>query len=148
MKGGHKHISGWCGLTSLVVIFALCAPGCGGPFTGTVSGKVTYKGNPVPGGIITFIHPDGRNPETRIQEDGTYTIDAPGGDVKVTVNTIPPKPGVPPFVKLGGQKMSSEPYYPAGKYIPIPKKYGDASSTPLTFTVKRSNDPFNIELSD
>jgi hypothetical protein len=147
MSSRYKYL-GRFALTALGIMLLVSVQGCGGPFSGAVSGKVTYKGNALPGGIVTVIHPDGRNKEARIQEDGTYSIpDAPGGECKVTVHTIPPKPGSS-FIKIGGQPLAPEPFYPAGKYVPIPKKYGDANTSGLSLTVKRGNSEFDIEIKD
>src|SRR5579883_847848 len=117
------------------MVLALMA-GCG-PYTGTVTGKVMYKGNPLPGGIVTFIHPDGRIGQGQIQEDGSYTVaQAPGGEVKCTVATVKPIPGVPKSLasRLPGGGKPSEPIYPAGKYVPIPQKYGSAATSGLSLT--------------
>jgi hypothetical protein len=72
------------GLTFLVCAFLGCLSlGCGGDKTYRVSGKVTFKGNPVPAGQIYFI-PDGAKGNSgatgfaRIK-DGTYDTDAEGG---------------------------------------------------------------------
>ncbi len=124
--------------------------GCGGPFTAPVSGKVTYKGEPLPGGVVTFIHPDGRTGYTTIKEDGSYTIPAaPGGDVKCIVQTIKPIPGLPKRLaaKLpGGGNKGSEPIYPAGKYVPIPEKYGDPQTSGLAYTIHRGSNSIDISL--
>jgi hypothetical protein len=136
-------------LSGLWIALALSMTGCGGPYTGEVSGKVTYRGNPLPGGLVTFVHQDGRIGVGEIHEDGTYSVpEAPGGNVKVTVRTVPPIPAMPAAVKLpggiGGGK--AETYYPAGKYVPIPKKYAEGETSGLALTVKRGSQPFDIDL--
>jgi hypothetical protein len=140
--------AGFRGLTGLLVVLALGPVGCGGPFTGEVSGTVKYKEKPLPGGIVTVLHPDGRTGQAQVQEDGTYSIpNAPGGSVKVTVNTMKPIPSLPGFVHLPGAGKG-EPIYPAGKYVPIPGKYATRDSTPLSLEVKRGSQTFDIELTD
>jgi hypothetical protein len=119
---------------------AFCSVGCGGPFTGEVAGKVMYKGEPLPGGIVTISHPDGRVAKCTIHEDGSYSIrDAPGGEVTITVQTVPRIPGVPGL---------SEPVYPAGKYVKIPDKYAKPSQSGLHLQVRRGSQEFPIELTD
>lgn len=91
--------------------FACClALGCGGDGTHRVSGKVTFKGQPVPAGRVTFI-PDsakGNQGPTGYADitDGAYDTGAKGGKGAVTgpVNIVvegydpnaPPEPGTPP----------------------------------------------------
>jgi hypothetical protein len=121
--------------------------GCGGPFTGEVSGTVKYNGNPLPGGIVTISHPDGRVAKCTIQENGSYTIpDAPGGEVTLTVKTVPPIPKMPSFMVRGA--IESEPVYPAGKYVKIPGKYANPSQSGLHLQVRRGSQEFPIELTD
>ena len=80
-----------------------------------------------------------------IQEDGSYSIEhAPGGEVKVTVTTVPPIPGMPAIPRFNPVK--SEPKYPAGKYVKIPQKYSDADQSGLKLTVKRGSQEFLIDL--
>jgi hypothetical protein len=139
-----RHAPRWkaarWGLLGVGLMLTLAALGCGGPFTGEVTGTVQYNGQPLPGGKVTIIHPDGRIGEGDIKEDGTYSIPkAPGGDVKVTVQTIPPIAGIPGI---------SKPLYPAGKYVPIPLKYRKTETSELKLEVKRGSQKFDIELTD
>jgi hypothetical protein len=126
------------------------AAGCGGSFTAPVSGKVTYKGKALPGGTVTFIHPDGRVGYGTIHEDGTYSISAaPGGNVKCIVQTT--KPIVPPPQKLaarlsGGAAKPGATVYPAGPYVPIPEKYGDPQTSGLSYTIDRASNTIDIPL--
>jgi hypothetical protein len=73
-----------------------CAPlvcilfaGCGGVKYGKVSGKVTSKGSPLPGGVVTFWPQDaGGGPGgSVIAEDGSYSASVPVGEASVTVET-------------------------------------------------------------
>jgi len=79
-----KHLS----VAFLIVLLGFCV-GCG-PKSQTpvrLSGTVTYKGNPLHGGNITF-HTDNHGMlNTTINSDGTYKIDLPTGSMKVTVET-------------------------------------------------------------
>ena len=54
------------------------SPGCGGksqfPETLPVSGKVTYKGQPVTKGTVTFQSDTGQPATGEIQPDGTYRL--------------------------------------------------------------------------
>jgi hypothetical protein len=136
---------GWPGL---VAVLAFAVTGCGGPYTGEVSGTVIFNGVPLPGGIVTVVHPDGRIGQAQIRDDGTYSIpQAPGGDVRVTVKTVRPIPGMPASILprgFGGGK--SETVYPAGKYVPIPVRYGEPDKSGLDLKVKRGSQSFDINL--
>jgi len=74
-------------LGALVVFgVTLALSGCG-KSTGSVSGKVTYKGEPLPSGTVTFVT-DAGVVSSPIAVDGTYSIPkAPLGTVAITVTT-------------------------------------------------------------
>ncbi len=76
--------------SSFVLTIALAATlstGCAK--TGKVSGKVTLPdGTPLPGGRISFVPEDPKkNPASGIiAEDGTYSVDVPVGNCKVSID--------------------------------------------------------------
>jgi hypothetical protein len=74
---------------------------------GDVSGKVTFKGAPLKGGIVTFVSEGGgSNIVASIREDGTYTAsNVASGKYKVCVDTESLKPSSTPTTK-GGMKGS------------------------------------------
>jgi hypothetical protein len=111
----------------------------------TVTGKVTYKGQPVPKGTITFVTLDknGRNATGAIQPDGSYKLQTedPGdgaqlGEYNVTVSArddeildyTPPKP-IPP------------------KRL-VPEKYERPQTSGLTKKVERGKNNIDIPLVD
>jgi hypothetical protein len=71
-------------LLALLPALVCCLSGCGGGGKYDVSGKVTFKGQPVPAGKIYFI-PDGSKGNSGptgyavIQGDGTYNTSSRGG---------------------------------------------------------------------
>src|SRR5207249_5609261 len=76
--------SGYC---CVALVLALAVLGCSGRPTGTVAGRVTFKGQLVTTGLVSFVRTDGRTATGRIQKDGTYTIyGAPVGRVTVLVD--------------------------------------------------------------
>ncbi|HMC65045.1 MAG TPA: hypothetical protein VKI65_08895 [Gemmataceae bacterium] len=77
----------WLAFGVFVLAGAAGLVGCGGP-EAMVAGKVTYKGEPLPSGTVTFIR-DGANPASgQIKADGTYVVEyAPVGDCTITVIT-------------------------------------------------------------
>jgi hypothetical protein len=59
---------------------------------GRLAGKVTYQGNPVPGGYsVTLIGGDGKKVSAAIQADGTFQFKTPitPGDFRVAIEPIP-----------------------------------------------------------
>src|SRR5260370_42095195 len=74
--------------------FAFClalAAGCGGgrPHvpTAEVSGKVLYKGQPLPGGSVMFFATQAEHVNSAtIDENGNYKIDGAIGEVKISVD--------------------------------------------------------------
>jgi truncated hemoglobin YjbI len=101
---------------------------------GTVSGKVTYKGQPVPGGTITFHPKEGKAVSAQLQEDGTYSADkVPAGDCTVTVETESVRP-------------TDKPKAGAPKYVPIPAKYAGTKTSGLTYNVQKGTQALDISL--
>jgi len=119
--------------------------GCSGG-TGTVTGTVTYKGKPVPQGIVTFYSPDNRVILSHLQPDGSYAAEEIAvGEVKVSVEApqgAPPAPAVP--APPGG------PIDPRTqvKVTLLPRRYADPNTSGLTVKVTSGKQVFPIELSD
>src|SRR5947209_18635287 len=72
----------------LLMLVLGCAGGSSAtPELAPVSGKVTFKGKPLPGGRITFVAlKGGQTGSGNIDEKGEYQIRAPVGDVSITVD--------------------------------------------------------------
>ena len=115
--------------------------GCNtGSLSGTVpaSGKVTYKGNPVEGAIVTFLpEGEGRPATATTVTGGTFsltTVDSAGampGKYKVTIDKVD-------FATGGASSMEEASVGNAkeGQMKKLlPKKYADAGSTPLSAEV-------------
>ncbi|HEY7330363.1 MAG TPA: hypothetical protein VH592_22175 [Gemmataceae bacterium] len=144
------------GCLSLVVVIVLtgCGKGARSIESAEVSGKVLFQGKPLPGGRITFASANTAFAASElIEENGTYTIKAPVGDVKISVdNSMLQQQGG----KMGGGKPKSFPRPPGkeeetrpvkGKYVKIPSKFKDATTSGLTYTVKKGAQTHDIELS-
>jgi hypothetical protein len=140
--------------------------------TAKLSGKVVFKGQPLPGGNITFRPKGGGGPiSTGIAPDGTYQVPLPfTGEATVTVMTT--KPGtdtakgaekadksildkqlqqtkektMSPEEKERWQKMYGG--QAAGKYVALPGKYRDHKTTPLTVTIKGGDQVEDFNLTD
>jgi len=100
-----------------------------------VSGRITFKGKPLAGGTVTFASKDGKTTvAAAIDAEGAYKAVVPAGDYAVAITTLVPK-----------KKDDKD---PPVKLPPIPAKYGDPKTTPLTATVKDGKNTFDIQLSD
>src|SRR5262245_28811409 len=82
------------GLALLLPILVGCSPGIG-----NVSGKVTYKGKPVPGGLVTFRPADPAKNSITVELDaeGRYSTTLPAGEVTVIIDNreLEPRPSMP-----------------------------------------------------
>jgi len=115
-------------------LLAWTALGCE-PQVGQVSGKVTYRGQPLRSGSVLFVNAEGKEVgRSAIAADGRYVMtDVPAGSVKVAVEShghVPPGLGGPP-----------------GDYVPIPPRYKKAETSGLEYTVTRGSQTFNLDLS-
>ena len=126
-------------------LLALTPIGCGVSGMGSVSGRVTYQGKPVPKGTITFVTrlPNKRNAVGALQADGSYQLqtEQPGdgagvGDYVVTVyahdepvlDYIPAKPVKPKLL--------------------APAKYENPDTSGLKATVTSGSNRFDFTLTD
>ena len=72
----------------LALLVPLGVAGCGS--TGQVTGRVTYKGQPLGSGLVAFHWADATR-TSAIDADGHYTIQkAPLGPARITVETMRP----------------------------------------------------------
>jgi hypothetical protein len=142
----------------------LLLSGCSGTSkNSTVSGKVTYKGQPVTGGTLTLHPTDGKGgsfPPIPIKPDGTFmTTDVPAGSWQVAIetesikgmptggyNAKPPQGQKPPdgaAPKMPEIDTSGQP-----KYVQIPKKYSDPKTSNLTWDIVKGKNDKTFELTD
>jgi hypothetical protein len=154
------------GLLSILVL-ALAA-GCG-PRSRTpakIAGKVTYKGQPVKAGNITFHTNDGDYPST-LNADGGYEItDVAAGPATVTIETESANPDkkTPTYGGQAGRSPAMDPSKMAGgapagvggpskeelaaRYVKIPPKFKDATTSGLTVTLVAGRQTQNFDLND
>src|SRR6266511_1068749 len=86
-----------------------------------VSGKVTYKGQPVTAGNLGFYPKEGGVYSIALNADGTYSqAGLPAGDMDVTVETESANPNKPQAPQYGG-KMG------AGAASPMPRDIATGS---------------------
>jgi hypothetical protein len=124
----------------LLAVIALA--GCdSGPQRGEVQGKVTFKGQPVKEGRVTFLNTTaGGSAEGQLQPDGSYTVSggAALGDYVVEIaplmemkDTDPGK--TPPSLV---EKNATD----------IPRKYRQQGTSPLKATVKAGKNKIDFEM--
>jgi hypothetical protein len=122
--------------------------GCGSntdkrPETVPVQGKVTYKGQPVPKGTITFHSDSGEAATGEIQTDGSYRLstfaDKDGaipGHHKVMIIANDADPTLMP---------GSSPGYKPPKDL-VPPKYGKLETSGLEATVSKEKTAYDFDL--
>jgi hypothetical protein len=147
----RKRLSCWYAKAGLLVLL-LAISGCGRsrPPGGTVTGTVTYKGEPVPAGQVSFIAVDGKSAMAHLDEEGNYeATDVPLGKVSVTVTTPPPAAGIENAAKNApkGKRFGvGNPIVAPGKIVSVPGKYSDPAKSGYSTTVTEGTQTFNIDL--
>jgi hypothetical protein len=101
---------------------------------GTVVGRVTWRGQPLPSGKVSILTEAGEVRTGDIRPNGRYTVlRVPPGPVRMAIHTYPsPPPGPVPV--------------PASKYVPIPPRYRAFDKSRLAFLVTRGVQVQDIEL--
>ena len=129
-----------------VVAFVLALiGGCGKPLTGEVSGKVTFRGEPVTAGTIAFVGADGRVTSGMIEGGSYHLVKVPLGSMRITVFAAPASLPIVPLemIKNG---TASPPRPPQKKPAPIPKRYQDAQQSNLAYTVVPGKQCYDIAM--
>ena len=121
----------------------LIAAGCNSskPPQGEVTGKVTYKNAPFTEGQVNFIQPDkGIGAIASIDSTGKYTFPTTLDVGAYVIYISPPQASDEDGPKVGvtAKKTGNS----------IPKKYRDAATTVLKYTVTDGKQEFPIELKD
>jgi len=128
--------------TTALTATALIVAGCeSGPPRGEVHGKVTYKGQPVKEGTVTFLNQaGGGDAEATIGPGGAYEV--PGG-VVVGEYIVEIKP----LMEIRDTDPGKSPPAPVEKSAPdIPKKYRQQGTTPLKPKVEAGKNEINFEM--
>jgi len=132
-----------------LVLAAGCSGGGGGSkfATAEVSGKVLFKGKPLPGGSVSFL-PDktgGVAATATIDEQGNYKITAPVGPVRISVDNRMLQQKAPHghILKRPG---ADDPSLIKGQYVALPEKYYSPDSSGLTYTVEGGTQTHDITL--
>jgi hypothetical protein len=131
---------------------------------GSVSGTITYKGNPVNGALLRFYPVPGPDPEVpavAADQQGKFTATIPPGEYKIAVQG---SPGPPKGVSEGGGMVPKgmdpakaeemrkrlagiQGDMPAAT-ISFPNKYKSQNTTDLTAKIVKGDNTLNLELKD
>ncbi len=130
-------------------LLVLLAAGCGGGgvHQAEVSGKVTYRGRPLPGGLVTFVSDRGLSSTATIAPDGSYHLMAPVGVVKVSVDNRMLRKAGPRWTgyRIGNRPEGYGGLHPlTGTYVPVPQRYHSVETSGLTCHVDREGQTFDI----
>jgi hypothetical protein len=126
-------------------LMPLACGGSGGPEMARVYGTVTYNGQPVKKGTVSFVatKPGQRNATGMIDQGGNYRLQTenPGdgaelGDYEVSI------------FSHEEQVLDYKPKTPVKAERVIPEKYEDPKKSGLKQTVKSGSNQFNFELTD
>ena len=141
---------------ALLLCLLLGAAGCGA--SGSVTGKVLYKGHPLEGGTVLFVSPGRASVTAEIGPDGSYSIPKiPAGPVHIAVETQSAKAGkvpkgmMPPKgVEVPPEAQQSGVYAgqgrSGGKAVAIPEQYADPDKSNLTYTVTGGPQTHDVDL--
>jgi len=128
-------------LSCLALLLYLCA-GCGSGDKLAhyrVSGKVTYQGQAVEQGEITFEDPvAGQVNSSPLGSGGNYSLDLPAGDYRVNI--------APPLVETKGTGDSPPDKVPDPAVKNIPKRYWTQEKSGLTAQVAKDKRSFDFDL--
>jgi hypothetical protein len=131
----NRHARKWLCVLSIVVIAAVA--GCGESSNEvSVEGRVTYRGEPLSKGSVTFFPSSGRPAAAALSEGGEYSLELLPGQYTVTVNV---GTDLPPGFKEGDP-------IPPPKVV-LPPEYTTRAKSSLTATVRQGDEQaINFEL--
>lgn len=89
-----------------------------------MSGNVTFRGKPLPRGVVNFVQPPERPRGATINSDGTYACRLPAGQYKVTVTV---------GLDLPDDFQEGDPLPPPD--IKLPAKYGNSRTSGISLDV-------------
>jgi len=104
-----------------------------------VTGKVSFQGQPVERGEITFADPNaGQVNSSPLGSGGSYSLEIPAGDFKVSI--------APPLVETKGTGDSPPDQVPDPAVKNIPKRFWTQEKSGLTAQVAKGKQNFDFDL--
>lgn len=138
----------WLGV-AVIAVLGCGSGGYSGP-TGTVSGKVTLDGAPVPQGcVVSFVSPAGFTASATVGADGSYTLQSadkssiPAATYKAAVAQPAADMSGADYDKYMSAEGGQAAQAPAAA---IPAKYQTVDASGLSYDVKEGPNTLNIEL--
>ena len=144
---------------AILVLSVLSACGPSRPQTAPVTGKVTFRGNPLPEGTITFYPEIGRSATGRIGPDGTYvltTFDEGDGALvgkhTVTIEAVrfaqrqQPK-SLEEEIAMARSGKKEDPAAAKPQRL-VPQKYAEKSTSGLSAEVSSGKNSIDFDLSE
>jgi len=128
----------------LALVVALVAGGCGGPRFVNVTGRVTYKGQPVPSTQVRFMPDNGERPSNGLTgDDGNFTLrysrtqaGAPTGTYTVFLTYVP-----------SNEEETHQIQPKASKELKaVIAKYGDPKTSGLHYEISKDGQVIEINL--
>ena len=131
-------------MSLLLALACLHALGCGNQRkTITLTGIVTYQGNPVTVGMIYFHAPDNQMAGGVILEDGHYTAtDVPVGEVRVSLQVKDPGLYALPKGSPAAAPKKSE----SKGVTSLPPKFADPSQSGLSYTITAATSTLDVKI--
>lgn len=130
------------GLALVPLIACLSTAGCGGGEelpAGSLSGTVTYKGEPVRDALILFYSREtGAAASAIVGNDGKYEVVSPVQTGTYAVSVVPPPSEVDITIATDTPPPADHPQ--------IPAKYRSHESSQLTVTITEGSNRFDAEL--
>ncbi|NLX94920.1 MAG: carboxypeptidase regulatory-like domain-containing protein [Rhodopirellula sp.] len=131
-------------LTFFAVFLSFFAAGCGSSEPlGRISGTVTYNGQPVEEGIVSFHNAEtGRAGQAELQSGGTYEIDTAKGGLEpgqYQVSILPP-------TETTTDSETGETTHKTKEVSNIPDKYRSGRTSGLSARVEEGSNEFDFSL--
>jgi hypothetical protein len=131
------------GLVSLFIALAMTGCGPSGAPVGQVAGKVTFNGQPVTEGTVSFYNEKSAYAaEGLLGADGSYQIKTDQGGLPVGEYVV----SISPPMELGAPDPRTPQTYVEKDVANIPKKYRDRSKPVLKATVTEGKNEHNFNL--
>jgi hypothetical protein len=130
----------------VLVLVALAASGCGEPMFIKVTGRITYRGQPVKSTQLRFLPDNGERPSTgHTNDDGEFTVrysrhqgGCPPGSYTVFLTYVP----------SNEEENHTGPPKESPEVRAVIARYGDSKTTPLHFDLTKDGQVLDIALQE
>lgn len=113
----------------------------------TISGKITFNGQPVSVGAIYFHGEDDQVAMATINKDGSFTAtDVPLGNIRVSLQVRDPGTYAKQLKESGENPMTKDPAQATLGVTNIPSKYADAKTSGLVYPITSSTTTLEVKI--